>query len=60
MNEKSKEPTAWDRLRSQYKPDSKGRYKTVDAMKIAVQIDNERVRLIEELKQLKKQFGISQ
>jgi hypothetical protein len=50
--------TAWDRLRSQFKPDSKGRFKTVDAMKIAVQIDNERVRLAEELKQLKKQFGV--
>ena len=52
--------TAWDRLKSQFKPDGKGRFKTVDAMKIAVQIDNERIQLIEELKQLKKQFGVKE
>ena len=52
------EQTAWDRLKSQFKPDGKGRFKTVDAMKIAVQIDNERIQLIEELKQIKKQFGV--
>ena len=54
------EQTAWDRLKSQFKPDGKGRFKTVDAMKIAVQIDNERIQLIEELKQLKKQCGVEE
>ena len=54
------EPTAWDRLKAQFKPDGKGRYKTTDAMKIAVQIDNERVQLVEELKQLKKHFGVEE
>lgn len=48
-----KELTAWDRLRSQFRPDGKGRYKTVDAMKIADQIDNERLQLKEEVKILK-------
>lgn len=43
--------TAWDRLREQFKPDAKGRFKTSDAMKIAVQIDDERI-------QLKKQVWI--
>jgi hypothetical protein len=49
-----KEQTAWDRLRAQFKPDGKGRFKTTDAMKIAVQIDNERVQLAEKIKQLTK------
>ena len=53
-----KEQTAWDRLRAQFKPDSKGRYKTVDAMKIAVQIDNERIKLADELRQLKKSLQL--
>ena len=54
------EQTAWDRLRSQFKPDNTGRFKTVDAMKIAVQIDNERIQLVEELKQLKKPLGVKE
>lgn len=41
--------TAWDRLREQFKPDGKGRFKTVDAMKIAVQIDNERIQLTKQV-----------
>jgi DNA-directed RNA polymerase alpha subunit len=49
-----KEQTAWGRLRAQFKPDSKGRFKTLDAMKIAVEIDNERLALIKELDELKK------
>ena len=49
-----KEQTAWDRLRSQFKPDSKGRFKTLDAMKIAVEIDNERLALVKELTEIKK------
>jgi hypothetical protein len=44
-----REPTAWDRLRTQFKPDGKGRYKTTDAMKVAVQIDNERIQLLEQM-----------
>jgi DNA-directed RNA polymerase alpha subunit len=45
-----KEQTAWDRLRTQFKPDGKGRYKTTDAMKVAVQIDKERLQLLEDLR----------
>ena len=52
MNNKT-ELSAWDRLREQFKPDSKGRFKTVDAMKIAVQIDNERLALKQQLENLK-------
>jgi hypothetical protein len=40
-----KEKTAWDRLREQFTPDEKGRFKTRDAMKIAEQIDKERIQL---------------
>jgi len=54
------EQTAWDRLRAQFKPDGKGRYKTVDAMKIATQIDKERIQLKEELMQLQKRFGVKE
>ena len=52
------EPTPWDRLRLQFKPDSKGRFKTLDAIEIAKQIDKERIQLKTELEQLKKQFGV--
>ena len=52
MNNKT-ELSAWDRLRKQFKPDGKGRFKTVDAMKIAVQIDNERLALKQQLENLK-------
>jgi hypothetical protein len=52
------EPTAWDRLRAQFKPDGKGRFKTLDAMKIAKQIDEERIQLKTELEQLKKRLGV--
>lgn len=60
MNERIREPTPWDRLREQFKPDSKGRYKTTDAMKVATQIDNERLMLLEELNKLKKHFGVEE
>mgnify|MGYP003351258979 CR=1 FL=1 len=36
---------AWDLLREQFKPDGKGRFKTVDAMKIAKQLEQEINRL---------------
>ena len=36
---------AWDLLREQFKPDGKGRYKTVDAMKVAKQLEEEVERL---------------
>ena len=36
---------AWDLLRSQFKPDGKGRYKTVDAMRVAKQLEEEVDRL---------------
>jgi len=52
------EPTPWDRLRAQFKPDSKGRFKTLDAMEIAKQIDKERIQLAQELEQLKKHLGV--
>ena len=54
-----REKTAWDRLREQFKPDGKGRFKSVDAMKIATQIDQERVQLIKELRELKDRFGVA-
>jgi len=53
----NKEPTPWDRLRAQFKPDGKGRFKTVDAMAVAKQIDNERRLLAEELAKLKNRQG---
>jgi hypothetical protein len=52
-----KEISAWDRLRSQFKPDGKGRFKTTDAMKIAVQIDNERIQLIKTVKNLEHEVA---
>lgn len=52
MNDK----TAWDRLKEQFKPDGKGRYKTVDAMKIAVQIDEERIALQKKVFSLSKEI----
>jgi hypothetical protein len=36
---------AWDLLRSQFKPDGKGRYKTTDAMLVAKQLEKEVERL---------------
>jgi hypothetical protein len=30
----------WDMLKEQFKPDGKGRYKTLDAMKVATQLDD--------------------
>ena len=36
---------AWDLLREQFRPDGKGRYKTVDAMKVAKQLEEEVERL---------------
>ena len=36
---------AWDLLRTQFKPDGKGRYKTMDAMKVAKQLEEEVERL---------------
>ena len=50
----NKEITPWDRLKTQFKPDGKGRYKTTDAMKVAIQIDNERKELIKIIEELKK------
>lgn len=44
--------TPWARLKEQFKPDGKGRFKTTDAMKVAVQIDNERIQLEKRVKQL--------
>ena len=41
----SDEIKAWDLLREQFKPDGKGRYKTLDAMKIAKQLEQEINRL---------------
>ena len=49
-----KELTPWDRLRSQFKPDGKGRYKTLDAMKVAKQIDEERLELKKLLEEIKR------
>jgi hypothetical protein len=48
--------TPWDRLKEQFKPDSKGRFKTTDAMKIAVQIDNERIQLEKKVQGLNKEI----
>ena len=52
MNDK----TPWDRLHEQFKPDSKGRFKTTDAMKVAVQIDNERIELERKVRWLAKEM----
>jgi hypothetical protein len=48
--------TPWDRLREQFKPDGKGRFKTTDAMKIDVQIDNERIQLEKKVWGLNKEI----
>jgi hypothetical protein len=45
--------TPWDRLREQFKPDGKGRFKTADAMKVAIQIDDERRLLVKEIQAYK-------
>ena len=47
----SDEIKAWDLLREQFKPDGKGRYKTLDAMKIAKQLAEE-VNRLQEFKKL--------
>lgn len=52
-----KEKTAWDRLREQCVPDGKGRFKTLDAIKIAIQIDEERLKLKSEIRKLRKQIA---
>ena len=49
---------AWDLLRSQFKPDGKGRYKTVDAMKVAEQLEEEVNRLSSSLTEAKKLLKI--
>lgn len=36
---------AWEMLRQQFKPDSKGRFKTLDAMAIAKQLAEENKKL---------------
>ena len=51
-----KNTTPWDRLREQFKPDGKGRFKTTDAMKIAVQIDDERIQLEKTIARLNKEI----
>ena len=48
-----KEKTVWDRLHEQCKPDGKGRFRTVDVIKIAKEIDAERLLLKEENQILK-------
>lgn len=48
---------AWDMLREKYKPDGKGRYKTVDAMKVATYFEQECSRLRLELEQSEKRFS---
>jgi hypothetical protein len=48
-----KDKTPWDRLHEQFKPDGKGRFKTTDAMKVAIQIDNERRWLAKEVEAYK-------
>ena len=52
-----KEKTAWDRLRAQFEPDEKGRFKTRDAMKIAEQIDKERIQLSKKVHQLNQEIA---
>jgi hypothetical protein len=47
---------AWDMLRQNYKPDGKGRYNTVDAMKVASQLADEVERLKIELEACKKKL----
>lgn len=47
---------AWGMLRSSYKADSKGRYKTSDAMKVATHFANECDRLSLALEASEKRF----
>jgi hypothetical protein len=44
--------SVWDRLHGQFKPDGKGRFKTVHAIAIAKQIDEERHILMARNKEL--------
>jgi len=44
--------SVWDRLHGQFKPDGKGRFKTVHAVAIAKQIDEERQILMARVKNL--------
>lgn len=48
-----KEKSVWDRLREQCKPDGKGRFKTMDVIEVAKQIDQERLMLKAEIEILK-------
>jgi hypothetical protein len=48
-----KEKTVWDRIHDQCKPDGKGRFKTIDVIEIAKQIDQERRMLKAEIEILK-------
>lgn len=43
---------AWNMLREQFKPDSKGRFKTIDAMSIAKQLAEENEKLQADVKLL--------
>jgi len=54
---KDNNKTAWDRLREQFKPDGRGKFKTTDAMKIAVQIDSERKLLEHQLKSARRELA---
>jgi len=46
--------SVWDRLHGQFKPDNKGRFKTVHAIAIAKQIDEERQILMARVKNLEE------
>jgi hypothetical protein len=48
--------TPWDRLKDQFKPDGKGRFKTLDAMKIATQIDKERLAAEQKIRTLEQEL----
>lgn len=48
--------TPWDRLKEQFKPDQKGRFKTTDAMKIATQIDAELVEAEKKIRWLQSEI----
>ena len=50
MKKSKYELTPYDRLKSQFKTDGMGRYKTADAMAVAGQIDDERKRLARQVK----------
>tara|TARA_R110000822_G_scaffold73156_1_gene175787 strand:+ start:1605 stop:1853 length:249 start_codon:yes stop_codon:yes gene_type:complete len=58
MNKSKYELTPYDRLKSQFKTDGMGRYKTADAMAVAGQIDDERKRLARQVAKLKHEIKI--